>query len=413
MSKKIEITNKLVETLIKGGEARDIMDVIQPGFGIRVGAKRSTYILLARFPGSSNPTRRGIDQVGAITLKAARAEAHRWKELLLQDVDPATDKVEKVAAVAAKARDESETFETVTDEYISLILKQQKKGDEIGRAIKATFFPTLKNRPIAKITTRDVTGPIKAKAVTHKAQAYFILGYITRMFDWVQADGRIAVSPCTSIKPRTLLGPLERRTGKQLNEDEVRKVWNAADKMGYPYGPLFRLLLLTGCRHFEVSEASWSEFDLKAKLWTIPAARMKGRKTGEDHVVPLTPLTLDLLRKLPRFDGGDFLFSKKDGRAPTWIHTEYKDTMDKLSHVYGWRTHDLRTTVRSYLSPLPIHSNSTVDVRELMIAHKAKGIGAVYNRHEYLDEKREGFQLWSDRLAEIVGIKPPKLTLVA
>lgn len=415
MSKKVEITNKLVETLIRGGEARDVMDVVQPGFGIRVGAKRSTYILLARFPGSPNPTRRGIAQVGAITLKVARETAHRWKDLLIQGIDPVAEKIEKAEALAVKRGNDRETFATAAEEYITLILSQQKNGAEIGRAIRATFYPTLKDRPIAKITTRDISTPIKAKAVLHRAQAFNLRGYVTRMFDWVEADGKIpqGSSPCLSIKPRVLLGRLDRRAGKALSEDELRKIWVAAGKMGYPHGPLFQLLILTGVRHMEAADASWSEFDLKKKLWTIPAARMKGRKAGEDHVVPLTPMMIDLLTKLPRLGNGDFLFSKNDGRTSTWIHTEVKSEMDKVAHLYDWRNHDLRTTMRSYLSPLPIHSNSTVDVRELMIAHKAKGIGAVYNKHDYLDEKREGFQLWCGRLASIVGAPKPKLTLVA
>jgi integrase len=415
MSKKVEITDKLAKSLVEGGEPRDIMDIVQPGFGIRVGLKRSTYILLARFPGSDNPTRRGIAQVGSIALKAARAMALDWKEKLLQGIDPVADKLEKAEAAAVQRKYNSETFSTAAEEYITLILSQQKNGAEIGRSIRTTFYPTLKDRPITKITTQDIAKPIKAKALTHKAQAFNIRGYVLRMFEWAEADGKIpqGSSPCKSIKPRVLLGRLDRRIGKQLTEAELRKIWVAAKEMGYPYGPLFQLLLLTGVRHMEAANASWSEFDLKAKLWTIPAKRMKGRKAGEDHLVPLTPMMLDILNKLPKLGSGDYLFSTKDGRTPTSINTFPKEQMDKLAHLYDWRNHDLRTSMRSYLSPLPIHSTNTVDVRELMIAHKIKGIGGVYDKHGYLDEKRIGFELWEQRLAGIVGHTPPKLTLVA
>jgi integrase len=415
MSQKIEITTKLVESLTKGGVPRDIMDVVQPGFGIRVGTKRSTYILLARFPGSDNPTRRGIAQVGAITLKDARATAYQWKELLRQGIDPVAEKIEKAEAAAVKRKYDSETFSTAAEEYITLILSQQKNGAEIGRCIRTTFYPTLKDRPLIKITTKDISAPIKAKAVQYRAQAFNIRGYVLRMFEWAEADGKIpqGTSPCRSIKPRVLLGRLDRRIGKQLSEDELRRVWVAADKMGYPYGPLFRLLILTGVRHMEAADASWSEFDLRRKLWTIPAKRMKGRKTNEDHIVPLTPMMIDLLSRLPKLGSGYYLFSKNDGRTPTSINTAPKEQMDKLAHLYDWRNHDLRTSMRSYLSPLPIHSNHTVDVRELMIAHKIKGIGGVYDKHGYLDEKRAGFELWEQRLAGMVGSTPPKLTLVA
>jgi integrase len=96
-----------------------------------------------------------------------------------------------------------------------------------------------------------------------------------------------------------------------LKDDELRLMWNAADVMGYPYGPLFRLLALTGQRKSEVAEARWSEFDLKVKLWTIPAQRMKADAA---HAVPLSDDAIALLKSLPRFHHGDHLFSTTFGK---------------------------------------------------------------------------------------------------
>ena len=87
--------------------------------------------------------------------------------------------------------------------------------------------------------------------------------------------------------------------------------------MGYPYGPLYRLLLLTGLRLSEVSEASWDEFDFDERVWTIPAARMK--KTGSEakpHMVPLTDAMLEVIETLPRFRGGQVpIFQPKRSEA--------------------------------------------------------------------------------------------------
>ena len=91
-----------------------------------------------------------------------------------------------------------------------------------------------------------------------------------------------------------------------LKDDELRRVWSAAGAMGYPYGPLFRLLILTGLREREVANASWPEFDLRNRLWTIPASRMKGDRA---HEIPLADRALELVEALPRFTAGVFLFS--------------------------------------------------------------------------------------------------------
>jgi integrase len=89
-----------------------------------------------------------------------------------------------------------------------------------------------------------------------------------------------------------------------LKDDEVRALWSASAAMGYPFGPIYRLLLLTGQRKSEVSDAQWCEFDLNANLWTIPAVRMKADAA---HLVPLTTDVVAILLLLPRFKNGDRL----------------------------------------------------------------------------------------------------------
>ncbi|MGY4174957.1 integrase [Bradyrhizobium sp. USDA 4518] len=98
-----------------------------------------------------------------------------------------------------------------------------------------------------------------------------------------------------------------------LSDDELRTGWQAAEKEPYPYGPLIRMLILTGQRQSEVGQASWSEFDLLKREWLIPKERMK---MGEAHLVPLTQTVVDLLASLPRFTAGDFLFSTNFGIKP-------------------------------------------------------------------------------------------------
>ncbi len=93
---------------------------------------------------------------------------------------------------------------------------------------------------------------------------------------------------------------------RTLTNDELQLVWDAADQQGYPYGALVKLLLLTGQRLHEISDLSWKEVHLDAKLIRIPAERMKG---GRLHEVPLAADAMALLNSLPRWTRGDFVFS--------------------------------------------------------------------------------------------------------
>ena len=117
-------------------------------------------------------------------------------------------------------------------------------------------------------------------------------------------------SPCDRLKINSLVGNKKART-RVLTDNELRELWLATETISYPAGPLVQMLMLTGCRLREVSDARWSEFD--DKLWTIPAARFK---SDAQHIIPLTPDMRTLLASLPRWQSGDCLFSAHKGKRP-------------------------------------------------------------------------------------------------
>jgi hypothetical protein len=160
-------------------------------------------------------------------------------------------------------------------------------------------------------------------------------------------------------------------------DDDLRAVWRAADGLGYPYGPLVRLLMLTGQRRAEVGEAQWCEFDLERRLWTITAARFKSDAV---HVLPLSDEAMAILEALPRWRGGDFVFSTNGGRKPVDGFSYAKARIDKLVAAQRgraaepWVFHDLHRTVRTRLSALRVPH----EVAELVIGHARKGFARIY-----------------------------------
>ena len=164
----------------------------------------------------------------------------------------------------------------------------------------------------------------------------------------------------------------------------------------------------------EVAEARWSEFDLTKKLWTIPADRMKA---AADHVVPLSNDALHILKSLPRFESGDYLFSTTFGKKPVNGFSKAKTLFDKAilkalqkndfnAALSGFVIHDLRRTVRTALSAIP---NISDLVRELVIGHTRPGLHKVYDQYAYLDEKRFALDAWAARLRAIVVRRHPML----
>jgi integrase len=392
------LTDRLVNSLKPAAPGRryDVMDTVVPGFGVRVTAKGSrTYILFARLPGARQRTRRAIAPVGAVSLVAARDTARKWHGQVVAGIDPKQTAADQARAVVV-AREGA--FETVAEEFIKRALVGQRKGPEVARNIRNEFVSQWKGRPIADIKRDDVVKILER--VTDRGamyQAHNLLGDISRLFDWAIMRGRYGLenSPCDRLKPSKIIGKKTARD-RTLDDDELRKLWNAAPTLGYPHGPVYQLLILTGLRLNEVADAAWSEIDLLKRLWTIPGKRMKG---GLTHVVPLCDQTAAVLADLPRWNQGEFLFSTTSGEKPVYVSDKIKKRLNLLVGFADWKNQDIRRTVRTNLSRLPIEEH----VRELMIAHTRKGIAGVYDHHSYLDEKRAGFELWCRRLATIVN----------
>jgi integrase len=383
------------------GRTYDVPDAIVPGLAVRVmPSGMRTFVLVTRFPGRKNPTRRSLGAYGAITLDAARERARVWLELIRRGIDP---QVQEERERLAELRKGAHTFTAVAEEFIRVHVSTTRKAAAVERDIRKEFIARWGERPIADITSHDVLAVIDA-AVDRgaPAQAHNLLGYAKSLFSW--AVGRpnygLETSPCDRLKPKQIIGKKVARQ-RVLTGDEIRALWSATETLDYPYGPLVRLLLITGQRLNEVARATWSEFDLGKRMWTISAKRMKADAA---HTVPLSDAAIEVLRELPRFKQGDYLFSTTYGEIPVNGFSKAKDRLDelmiaKLGTVEPFVFHDIRRTMRTHLSALPISDM----VRELVIAHTKPGLHKVYDLHAYDAEKRQALDLWAARLMTIVS----------
>ena len=212
--------------------------------------------------------------------------------------------------------------------------------------------------------------------------------------DWDSTPRRIGSMREISSAPSH--ADQEAEAERVLTGSELVLIWRATEgppEITYPEGPYVRLLVLLGQRRSELARATWDEFDLDKGLWTRGGERMK---SDNPHVVPLPKAAIEILRALPRF-GGNVVFSASYGARPLNDFGSVKVRLDnRIAALNGGQP----------ISTLGVAPH----VAELCIAHKQRGIAAVYDVHRYERERRDAMERWAAYLLAIV--EPPPANVV-
>jgi integrase len=385
-----------------------------PGLALRVTEKgHKSWSLFYRFNGRLR--RFTIGRHPAIKPGQARREATSALERVRQGVDPAEEK----RARRDKPPPEAETFEALAQDYLERHVRKNSATatyQEAKRDLEYNVLPKWRNRPIASISRRDATDLIDGLVERGvQIQANRTLARLRALFNWAIEKDRISGSPVNHMKPPTK----ERARDRALTNDEIGWFWQACDEIGWPFGPIFKLLLLTAQRRDEVGGMKWTEIDLDRRTWTLPRHRTK---SDRGHEVHLSDVAIDVLRALPRIGRGsnemDFVFTVTGTTAVSgfgnakrrldFIMAEARRLSLGLSEqpkISDWRLHDLRRTAATGMQGLKIapyvvdkvlnHSGGTI-----------RGVAAIYNRFEYLDERRTALDAWGQHVRSLVSPSP-------
>ncbi len=425
------LTDPGIGKMSKAEEGRRVerFDAGAPGLALRITDKGvKSWSVYYRLDGKHQ--RLTIGAWPEIGVAEARDQAREIKSQAKAGVDP------KEAGKAEKAAAEDEaadTFGAIAEEYIKIECLERKlkndkvlppklkRGREVESVIRRELMPHWRDRPFAELRRRDAIKLTEALVDAGKpAAAHRLHEIIRRIGRWAARRDRIGLNPFADMDP-----PVDKVVrDRYLKPHEIEAVWNAWDTMGYPFGPFGKLLLVTAQRLREVAQMQWPEVDYDNALWVIPADRTK---SGRESEVPLSTLALEILDTLPRFAGGDFVFTTTSGESPVSGFSKSKrrtDTLilkaareqaegngqdpELLKPMPPWRTHDLRRTARTGLAKLGVPQI----VAEKVLNHAERNVLiATYDRHEYAEEKREALERWAANLRAI--LEPPPDNVVA
>ena len=257
-------------------------------------------------------------------------------------------------------------------------------------------------------------------------QANRTLARLKTFFSWALDEDLIDNDPTARVRRRVK----ETARDRALSDDEIRLFWAGCDKLGWPFGPIFKLLLLTAQRRDEVGTMEWAELDAPAtRRWTIPREKAKNDRAHEVH---LSELAVEIIRELPkisrtRADGtgsepSPCLFTT-NGERPVSGFSKAKERLEKhtvqllraefeeagkdptKAEIEGWILHDLRRTAATGMARLNIAPH-VVDRILNHVSETIRGVAAVYNRHAYLEERKAALEAWGRYVESLVRPAP-------
>ena len=351
----------------------------------------------------------------ALLPKDARRAAMKALERVRDGVDPAEEKRRRRDAAAIALAD---TFSACLQDYLIAVRRNAAPSTarEVRRVLEREFLPYWRNRPIGSIARGDISHRISvivgrdADVMANRA-----LSYLRRLFSWAVNEGRLGTSPLIGMRP-----PAKETTrDRVLDDEEVRWLWQACDSMGEHWsGPFTKLLLLTAQRRDEVAGMRWAELDLPSATWRLPAERTKN---GRAHDVHLSDAACAILNKITRV--GDYVFSVT-GTTPVAGFSKVKRRLDaavlaakraelgpECDAVPRWTHHDCRRTAATGMAKLGVAPH----IADRILNHVAgglKGVAKVYNRFEYLPERRAALEAWGRHVDSLLTPQSNVVTLV-
>jgi len=351
----------------------DIFDAGYPGFALRVsyGGGKS-WVYFYRIGGRLR--RRSLGAYPAVTLAEARQLWRDAKHQVSLGRDPGWQRASDL------------NFESVAREWLKRDQADKRSLKEVTRIVEKELIPEWGQRSIRDIRRHDIlvlSDRIADRGATTMARR--VMAYVHRLFRWAKSRDLIESNPATDLpKPGR-----EVARDRVLTDAELAAVWKAAVEIGWPYGPAAQLLILTGARRAEIAELKWSE--IHGNTIKLSGARTKN---AEPHDMPLSEQALDVLSRMPRIAGSEYVFGKPL-RSGAWSNAKIKFSAAKIQ---PWRIHDLRRTVSTGMNELGTEPH----IVEAVLGHTVKGVAGVYNRAKYEAAKRAALKAWGAHVMALV-----------
>lgn len=358
-----------------------------------------------RFTFNKKRREMGLGPLELVSLAEAREKARRARRLVREGVDP-------IARRRQEQRKAVPTFHEAWTRYVKAHeagWKNRKHRQQWANTLKTYADPFFGEKPVDLVDVTDVLNALEPIWTTKTETAGRLRGRIEKVLDWAKVRGyRRGDNPATWRGNLQALLPARNKIQKVDHFKAVPfvQVGRFLEKLRKRPGMAARaleFLILTASRPGMVRKAEWSEFDLEAGLWTVPADHMKAKR---EFRVPLSKQAVKLLRSLPVVDGSPLVFPSPRGKvASDMVFNALLKRMGVSVTAHGFRSSfkDWATETTSYANILS----------EAALAHiVADKTEAAYRRGDLFDKRTKLMQDWADYCSRVQTEKTAKVTAI-
>jgi integrase len=407
------LTDVALRALLKNPPLKrtDVQDAVTLGLELRAGPKAMTWSLVYRLKGEGGVSKRGFKKKGkhrrltlgdypTLSLEEARSKAQAHLADAAKGIDPA-HALERVATAGGLTVEQlARKFLTdyVQMKKLRALLKYQgaidthitpHAGSQLADLISRAAIREIVKNVMVKVP-RGTGGRDRPRGGTEAART--VVGVFRKMINWGIKEELLTRkdNPLEGMEDNL---PKKKRRERVLSPEESQLAWVASGSLGYPFGPLYRLLMLSACRESEWGKAIKEWIDLQQALSVVPA---DDYKSDHVHVIPLVPVAVNIVQDVYTYHAtsrGPFIFSGTDGEKPVsgWSRAQER-LMKAMSALTGEKTkdfnpHDIRRTTATRAAEKLGYQGEHLVKRVLGQGDK-KDVTAIYNRYGYVREMR-------------------------
>jgi integrase len=364
------------------------------GFGVRVTAK-GTKTFLAQYTIATRRRRAVLGTFGTLTVEQARTAAKALLGRVAHGADPFADRQVKADAARAANAEAQYTFGKLIEAWVAA--REGDRRPSYLREAKACLVRNLsdwQDRAANSITTTDAVRALDDVKMTKGiVAANRSLAYASAAYGWAVRRQRLVTNPMRGIERPGR----EQARERVLTAGELGAIWRGCNTLSASFAGFVRVLMLTLARRDEVSSMRWVELNNPSDptVWTLPRERAKN---GRAHVVPLPEPVREIIRNMPIIGGNPFVFAGQGKKAIAAFGYAKNEIITAMEEVEGilpnWRFHDFRRSGVTALAGMgfPPH------VCDRLLNHitgAIQGVAAVYQRAEFMAERKAALDAWA------------------